>query len=336
MGLALALTQLLLVAATADDTFVDAISRARTLYRTENFAMLDKAFEEARRDDERYSSGDPKLHALYWTLRFQLPAPGVDPSEGARIGRWQAHSPHSPLAYFASCRYFYAIAWNARGTEPLKDLDEANLKRFAERLRRAETCLINAPAALKDTPLWYHLMIAVSQDLVTPNYSPDKLLDEAAGKWPQYYGVYEVRLSRLGPYFGGSWQAVDDFISKWSSRQSALDGDTLYARLYFAAQRDDIPAAEIERRWPRLRASFRELIARYPDPDFKNRFASYACRLHDTDTLTVALRAIRTDELDPAMWMRDAPYETCSRQINGVRDELTHPGGGLALAGHHP
>ncbi len=56
--------------------------------------------------------------------------------------------------------------------------------------------------------------------------------EEGVRRWPEYYDFYEVYVSRLVPKWGGSWGAVDQFISSWSVKRLSSEGDSMYARLY--------------------------------------------------------------------------------------------------------
>ncbi len=310
-------------AAIGTESWREGIQRVRQLYRSEQFDQLERVFQELVRDDVRFASGDSKASAAYWAIRRELPAPGVKPGEIERINKWKAQYPDSAFAEFAECRYWYSTAWNARGTSYANKVGDAAWDAFGSNLRKAEGCLMGARPALKATPLWHNLLLAISQDLDEPKKAPDAILEEAAAEWPQYYDFYELRLTRLTPSWGGSSEAVERFISKWSTQQAKLEGDSLYARLYIWMETQGVPPEETATHWPRLKASLRELIARYPDPGFRNSLASYSCRVGDVEQLRETLAAMKPGQLDPSWWFPDAPYDSpkCALPAGGVKSK---------------
>jgi hypothetical protein len=171
--------------------------------------------------------------------------------------------------------------------------------------------LSSAPAASRESPLAQNLLLAITQDSGEPKTRPDDVVEGAMARWPRYYDFLEVRLTRLVPKWGGSGQAVEEFISRWSTRQGESEGDSLYARLYIFMESQGIPPAVSAVNWTRLKSSFRDLVGRYPDPRFRNLFASYSCRVRDAAQFREALNALKPGELNPGQWLPDASYESC-------------------------
>jgi hypothetical protein len=63
--------------------------------------------------------------------------------------------------------------------------------------------------------------------------------------------------------------------------------------------------------WTRMKTSFRDLTTRYPDPVFKNLYASYACFARDGVAFREALAALGPGELDPKTWLAAYPHSAC-------------------------
>src|SRR5258708_15822896 len=145
------------------------------------------------------------------------------------------------------------------------------------RLREAEQVLLDAPQQLKDTPLWHNLLLAISLDTNTVQSDPQATFESAAKAWPDYYDFYDLMLSRLVPIWGGSWEKVDSFVDYWARQRVEREGTSLYARLYINLGGQRVTPDETSLDWNRMKQSFVDLIARYPDPVFKNLYASYAC-----------------------------------------------------------
>jgi hypothetical protein len=294
------------------ETFATASRRVQMLYQSEQFTALEDAINELVHTNDKFISGKPKASAAYWAFRQQFPAPGVATNELEKIKRWREQIPQSSYAIFAESRYWYAMAWNGRGGNFAGRVQDESWKLFHANLQRAESLLLQSPASLKDTPLWHNLLLAISQDSTEVKSNPEQVLAAAALKWPQYYDFYEVRLTRLVPKWGGDWQTVDAFISHWAKKQSKLEGKSLYARLYISMQSSNaVPASEIKPHWGKLKGSLRDLVKRYPDPKFKNLFASYACLLGDAKQFRETMTASSATELNPMDWLPDAPYASC-------------------------
>jgi len=295
-----------------DETFEQASRRVQTLYQSEQFSALEDAINELVRTDDQFISGKPKASAAYWAFRQQMPAPGVAINELERIKRWRNQIPQSFYAVFAESRYWYAVAWNERGSDYASNVRNESWNAFHTNLLRAKSLLLQSPASLKDTPLWHNLFLAISQDSQEVKSNPEEVLAAAALKWPKYYDFYEVRLTRLVPKWGGDWPTVDAFIVDWAKKQSKLEGNSLYARLYISMQsKNPVPTSEIKLHWNELKSSFHDLITRYPDPKFKNLFASYACLAGDTKQFRETITALSPKELNPSDWLSEASYANC-------------------------
>lgn len=295
-----------------DETFEEASRRVQLLYQSEQFSALENAINELVRTDGKFVSGQPKASAAYWAFRQQMPAPGVATNELERINRWRNQIPQSYYVVFAESRYWYAVAWNRRGSDYASNVRSESWNVFHTNLLRSESLLLQSPASLKDTPLWHNLLLAISQDSQEVKSNPEQVLATAASKWPQYYDFYEVRLTRLVPKWGGNWQSVNAFIVDWAKKQSKLEGNSLYARLYISMQsKNPVPTSEIKLHWDELKDGFRDLVKRYPDPKFKNLFASYACLAGDTKQFRETVAALSPKELNPSDWLFEASYARC-------------------------
>jgi len=62
-----------------------------------------------------------------------------------------------------------------------------------------------------------------------------------------------------------------------------------------------------------MKRSFVDLIARYPDPPFKNLYASYACFARDKTAFEDAMRGLPSNLLMPNFWLSGHSHEACLR-----------------------
>jgi hypothetical protein len=291
--------------------------RVGFLFTIEQWGLLERALKELVPSKRVYPGGDSPASAVYWAFRSLMPAPGPIDDARRKIGAWKKAIPDSPFVEFAQARLAYASAWNARGTGGAGSVSKEAWEQFVARLREAEQTLFSASPSLKDTPLWYHLMLAIVQDVPegranSRDNKAEAVFAQAVGSWPRYFEFYEVRLTRLVPNWGGSWQAVEYFIDRWSRQLAATEGDSTYARLYASLRRQGVSPEQTRANWPRMKASFEELTARYPSADFRNLRASYACAARDKPAFIAALDQLALPP-DPGAWLPGYTYENCLR-----------------------
>ena len=292
--------------------FEETVQRVTLLYSTEQFVLLEKAMHEIVSSKKRFADGDSPATGAYWAFRRLMPAPGTNPGHADKIARWQNAVPTSYFMPFAHARFTYGSAWNLRGSDYAGSVSKESWELFNIRLREAEKILLDAPAASQDTPLWHNLLLAITLDTSQTNHKPDEVFKEAVRRWPNYFDFYELRLTRLVPRWGGSWEGVDVFINHWTDHMAASEGSSLYARLYLSL-RNQVTPNETAMNWTKMKKSFKDLVTRYPSVTFKNLFASYACLARDKDAFNTAVRNISSHELAPNQWLSGHSYEACMR-----------------------
>lgn len=291
----------------------EAVARLRNLYQTSNFASLDATLTCLVRDPKRFQSGKPGDSAVYWFFRREMPGPGVDAAQGARIKEWQKQKPDSIFPAFGALRLEYALAWNARGSSYAKDVPGGGMQSFQQGLLRTEKLLLEARKEFQQTPIWQNLLLAVSLDVAQGKSDPNSVFEEGVRRWPTYYDFYEVALTRLVPKWGGSWETVDAFIVGWTKQLQASEGESLYARLYASVVFSGADPRETRLDWPRMKRSLDDLLKRYPDPVHKNWAATLACAYGDSAYYKASVQRIGALEMRPQAWIRGTDPASCSR-----------------------
>lgn len=296
--------------------FRETMRRIMYLYTAEQWVLLDRALAELTSTQKRFARGEMPANAAYWAFRRLMPGPGMRAAEGERVQRWAKAMPDSMFVPFVQARVLYASAYGARGAGYAGTVSKEGWELFAMRLRDAEKVLNDAPAALKETVLWHNLMLAIQLDLDKERAA--EVFNQAVSKWPSYYDFYEVALSRMVPKWGGSYQQVDAFIRHWSTKQAAIEGESLYARLYSVmAMRNDVDPSETLLDWNTMRASFDDLVKRYPnDAFYRNQFASFACFARDKQTYARAMSMMQRHEVDSESWLDGHSLDACNRWAN--------------------
>ncbi len=289
------------------------VENLRRLFRAGQFAQLDEALDCLHQSPRRFTSGRTGASAVYWLFRREMPAPGTTPEASNAMLAWKKQRPQSMFVRFGELRVQYGTAWNARGSDLARNVPEEGWRLFHEALGQVEQAILALPSQMRNSPIFQNLLLAVVLDMPKSRVKPLAVFEEGVRRWPEYYDFYEVSLTRLGPMWGGSWEAVDQFIAHWSKHLSKTEGDSMYARLYLSVIAAGARVRDTRISWPRLRASLDDLVSRYPDPVHKNLAASYACGFQDVAYLKVALQRIRPEELAPASWLQGTDPESCMR-----------------------
>ena len=294
-------------------TWTLTLGRITALYDSEQFALLERAMHEAVSSKEFFKNGDSPASAVYWAFRRLMPAPETAEYHQQKISRWRAAVPSSAYVAFAEARFLYGSAWNVRGSGLATSVSPESWDLFSMRLQEAEQVLLTSSKTLKRTPIWHNLLLAIALDNPRGQTDADDLFTEAVRRWPRYFELYELRLTRLVPRWGGSWEKVEEFIDRWTGDLSKSEGNSLYARLYVSLRQQGITPDQTSMDWAKMKASFEDLTNRYPSADFKNLYASYACFARDKNAFSAALAKLARNELDKRTWLVGHSYEACMR-----------------------
>jgi hypothetical protein len=284
-----------------------------TLYRTSQFMDLEAALKDASLSQKTFLEGDSPAAAAYWAFRLMVPAPGFVEPHQMQVTRWKSVVPKSVFVDFLRARIAYANAWNARGSGGSSSVSPESWDLFYIRLDEAEQILVNAPEELKGSPLWHNLLLAIVLDNPKSANKPDAVLERAAKRWPRYFELYELRLTRMVPKWGGNWADVEAFIEGWNRKLAATEGASLYARLYISFRNQNVTPNETAMNWTQMKAGLEDLTRRYPSTLYKNLRASYACNARDKDAFRSALAQLAPSEIDSRSWLSGHSYDACMR-----------------------
>ena len=287
------------------------ISWLNFLYDNQRFAVLDKALTRAAYADKRLDDGHHYASAAFWALRRMTRGPAPQTQHKYSLGQWEKTAPHSLVVPFARARFAYDDAWRVRGGGYGSSVSRESWELYGIRLNEAVQILTAAPAESRNSPLWHDLMLTVKLDI--PGSDAAEVFLKAVGRWPDYYNFYHSMAGRLVPRWGGSWEAVDAFIAESQKHVGTKDARSMYSRLYSALHRQGYDPGETRMDWKTMKASFEDLVTRYPALIYKNRYASYACYARDKDAFSRAMRDLPVSTLQPDQWLRGHSYEACMR-----------------------
>jgi hypothetical protein len=284
--------------------------RLSAVYQVEHFQFLERALHDANVSKRRFDTGQSPAHAAYWAVVSTL---GIPLQHQQKIEQWRKAVPDSAFVHFAQAGLAYQQAWRVRGQGYGGTISNESWDLFEIRLAEAEKILMDAPAELRETPIWHHLLLVIVSDSPRLSKNAEPIFKEAVRRWPDYYDFYEAMIQRMVPRWGGSWEVVDSFISTWSKERAATEGSSLYARFYSLLPLLGYSPRETLMHWPKMKASLEDLIARYPAAKFKNRYASLACVMKDKPAFDRAMSQLTAQQLAQDQWMEGHSYEACMR-----------------------
>jgi len=279
----------------------------QAIYHNETYLLLERYLTELVASKKRFEDGMYAEEAIFRAFSRLMSA-----DERYREGNaaWQKAAPQSKFTLLAEAARQRAAAWGARGTGYSNTVSKEAWELFAIRLQESEQTLLSAPKDLQDSPAWHLALLAVVMDSSRPQSNPQEVFDGAVKRWPTYAFFYQLVLNKMVPKWGGSWEQVEAFIVQANKMQPASEGGALYARLYIHL----IPersASESKFTWQTMKVGFEDAIARFPDPKYKNLYASYACMRRDKASFSQAMGKMKSEEIIPAWWLDGQPYKAC-------------------------
>lgn len=289
-------------------------------YHAKEYQSVEDALSCLSESTSEFPSGKPGSVAVYWFFRGEMHAPGADEEDKLRIEEWRKTVPDSKFAGFADLRFSYSQAWNARGTRFANDTKEDQFKRFKKQLLETETLILSKENTLKDTPISYNLLMAVTLDTNGTQSSAMEVFDYGVAKWPNYYDFYEVFLTRLVPKWGGSWNSVDEFINFWAKSLVQTEENTMYARLYYNVHKHNrIDPRSTLVDWTKLKPSLVNLYTRFPTVEYLTVASSYACLYADPRFYNSVIN--KTDLSTSEYWLGEMSKEACDSYMNSIPQE---------------
>lgn len=254
--------------------------------KDQDFAALDAMVNKWNNPEVRDIDG-------LWTLSVNWGSctSGINWKESIHfMQKWQKSNPESIAAVIAETKCWIDGAWSIRGSESSADVDPVAMKVFTERIEHAEKILKDSKAFASKNPLWYDTYLGIAIAMKLDSSFIENMFNEGVSKYPDYHGLYIRMIQYWAPNNGRStdWKKIDDIVNQAVSMTSSKDGITNYARLYAwvgyqqKLEFDFFKNSLVS--WPKMRASYEELVKRYPSDSNLNEFAVYACRAGDKDS----------------------------------------------------
>lgn len=273
------------------------------------------------------ANGEPRILALEEGFNRVFEQEPDWSKSAARVKAIKDQYPKEPATALLEASYWVKYAWNARGGGYANTVSPDAWKLFEERLKKAETILLDSKDYASRYPGWYSLMIKTQSALGRPPVDRDKTFFEGVSRFTPEQGAIDIALEMLVyllPRWGGNWDTVDTMINWTTEHAKEYLGTGTYALLYrYAIINSESPAKAFEEThasWPKMKKGYEDLVKRFPKGySIQNRFAAIACLAGDLKTYAQVKRGIPKDKVDSATWLRDAPMAACDVKAGLVK-----------------
>lgn len=227
------------------------------------------------------------------------------------IDEWRAAYPNSPTPIIAKAELLVDYGWHLRGGGYANTVFKNQWKMFGEKLHEAFELINTAPESVKQDPRWYSLSVRILRGLGGDPASVKRLVLEGIKREPGYYRTYIEYMTSLTPNWGGSYEAMDDWIEEASSIPEAKVAYGLYARMYWNA-REELGRTEfayLNIDWKRMTQETDVVLEH--DPSVSNLEAAmwFSCQTRSAEEVLKRYAAIR--KVAPSLESNIIPAEYC-------------------------
>jgi membrane associated rhomboid family serine protease len=262
---------------------------AQQLFMRGDYLSLDAMMSKYSRNLSDLPDGSSRLEGV-WNGLDDLLNYGTIPVEDAmrRTLQWRRAVKGSVEPDLFEVMMFRDWAYAARGHGYVSSVTPQAMQLYTARAAMAAAELHGMAVYAADNPAWYSLSLSVERDQSVASDKQLALFDDGTVKFRDYLPLYRQMLTTLMPRWGGSTQAVDEFVRDASTKLGEIDAAT-YARLYLiygGLEGDDYNVLASANADPAiLTRGMQELHARYPRSDYiTNSIARFACLTGDVST----------------------------------------------------
>jgi tetratricopeptide (TPR) repeat protein len=140
---------------------------------------------------------------------------GDDPKFLVGLNHWLQQDPRSGLAYLVRAQYYRHAAWDARGTEVSWMVPDGLMQRFQEDLSRSAADVVKSIQLEPNIPWSYYELLATTTG-GGDSSDAEHAFQTGIKTFPNYYPLYKERLRVLTPKWGGSIDAMYDFVERYA------------------------------------------------------------------------------------------------------------------------
>lgn len=302
---------------------------AQLSFISEDFPRLEEMADRFRSGKSRTPSGLWHLTLFYGGIdslaeRQKRAALGGD-IDGAfeliesTTRKWMRKYPDSPAAHIVHAGVLIDHGWAYRGGDYASKVKPESWAPFRKYIAMARDHLEKHKEVASRDPRWYETMLTIARAENWERDEFEKLLAEAVNREPLHYQTYFMALEYLMPKWHGDVGEVETFAQDATSRTQGQEGQGMYARIYWYASQSQFANDLFEDSlavWPRMKAGFEDVVARYPDSWNLNNYARFACLARDK-AKTKELLERTESSIVPEAWTPQSLRAQCAAWVVG-------------------
>lgn len=259
-------------------------------FAQDRFAKISALAERYRVEKARTESGLWKLTLVYAAISHAISNEAAQDDIGKgflvvekKIQRWIKLQPRSPTAHLAYATLFTDHAWAISNLDdgPMTPAARASFNLLFEKARRYLEK--TRPIAAVD-PYWYESMLDIGRVQSWDAAKFDAMFDAAVEREPLFYQTWFVAAHYLMEQSPPDMANLELLAQRGATMTAATEGKAMYARIYWSTLQHGIGNdlfRTSQADWPRMKASFDDMLAQYPDAWNDNTYGKFACLAMD-------------------------------------------------------
>jgi hypothetical protein len=234
--------------------------------------------------------------------------------------RWAQERPRSALARLLYARALYARAWHVRGGGYWRTVPEPAKAEFQQLIGRAQKQITDHVELLAADTTMHLYLVMIGRSASWPLAQLRAVVEDGVARSNRdELELYEELVFSMLPKWGGDADMLADFIDRVDARTRGRLGQELYALLWSKVA-DNVEGnlyKTTRAEWPRMKAGFERLSAKFSHRWFAHRLAYFACLGDDRQAMKGALARVQ-GEPDVDAWSGGGAggqqnYEACMR-----------------------
>ena len=302
------------------------------LFRSENFARLERIVERLRKVKPRLVTGEWQLEDYYDFLQTKSGNAGRFYSERhfEVLNNWIEAYPDSVTPRIALVNQYRYLGWKARGGGYANTVTEEGWKGFHENLDKAEEVLLEAEKLEQKDPELYAAMVVVGMGNGWSDRKIKKAFQKGVSVEVNYYALFRAYCDSLLPRWGGRYGDVERFADEAVQITRDSEGEAMYALIAsnvqsYVRSADYVKVHDFS--WSRVQKGFDDFLEAHPNSlNRLNDYCQMACLHKDQEKASELFERIGKNR-HPYLWRNEEEFHEWKRWAMGTGEypELEEP-----------
>jgi len=175
-----------------------------------------------------------------------------------RLQEWREHEPGSIVPLVALMRFWHMAAWAARGCGFIKDVTQAQLQQFGQRLGTEMSYARQIKP--EDDPEATVLLLELARDVNLPRAQIDAIFAAGRKRFPTYFSIYAIYANMIEEKWSGRRDLAVPYLRSLLNDPDKDTGEVAYSFssviLLYATEGDDVYNDVTGLDWPTVRHAF--------------------------------------------------------------------------------